>query len=78
MFQYQSFKFYLIRSCNEAKMEPNQYQNEKNANSPLKAIYWNPGIEKWEQEPSLSDNEYELIIIEPTMVWTPCNLNRKV
>ena len=36
-FQYQSFRLHL---------ESNYYQNEKNANYPLRALYQNTGIEK--------------------------------
>ena len=32
-------------------MGPNQYQNGKNANNPMKVLYRNPGIEKSKPEP---------------------------
>ena len=44
-FQYQSFRFHLIWGRNRAEMEPNQYQNETNANNPLRTLYRNLGIE---------------------------------
>ena len=45
-FQYQSFRFHLIWNRNSTEMKPNWYQNENNANNPLKTLYRNPGIKK--------------------------------
>ena len=40
-FRYQNFRFHLVWNINGIKMEPDLYQNEKNAHDPLKFLYRN-------------------------------------